>query len=507
MLVSGYWSSAFSEDVLHFSLNLSSYFLSLGVGSLLSDKIKEPTLKHLHLFTVMGAIWVGLEIPLLKILITKFGPLAVIPIICVVVSGLINGMLIPLTLRAKSRPKSMNLSLLFFVDYTAAILFSSLFTFVFLIPLGYAKTGYLLSAVVIAFLWLNASIAKDTFKLMAVFSCVAVVLTGSAFFLSRNLTKIGTDATDGAEIVFARQSHYQKIVLMKENPVDKSAFVDKQYVLYLDGFLQFSTIDEQTYHACIANIPMAAVSFLGKVPKKALILGGGDGLAARNLLVSPQIESVTDVELDPVMIEVAKTHPVLLKHNLGSFHSPRVRVINTDAFQWVKATSEEFDLIIIDFPLPKNLALARLFSSEFYKEVLNRVSPNGVIAIQAGPSFSYDDKSYMTLSNVTASVAKTIESVGGRAFPYISVLDNEAFILATKNQEFDMESFARKIGILGEAGFGQICTYNPKWVMPQVETNTLNTLTIAKYMLDWINMGKKTIFFHYRGNRANFLPE
>lgn len=506
-LVSGYWSSAFSEDVLHFSLNLSSYFLSLGVGAILSERVKTPTLKHLQLLAAIGGIWAGLEIPFLRICISKFGSLAVIPIICVVLSGILNGTLIPLTLRAKDRPKSMNLSWLFFVDYTAAILFSSLFTFVFLIPLGYTKTGYLISVLVIALLWVVSLLGRANIRTMGIATATGLVLCFGVHFGMNASTHTLKDAADGSELVFSRQTHYQKIVLMKERPVDKTLIQEKQYVLYLDGFLQFSTIDEQTYHACIANIPMAAVSYLGHTPKKALILGGGDGLAARNLLVSPQIEKVTNVELDPVMIEVAKTHPVLLEHNLKSFHSPRVEVVNADAFQWIKQTSDKYDLIIVDFPLPKNLALARLFSAEFYREVLNHLSEKGIMTIQAGPSFSYEDKNYMTLSSVTASVAKTIESVGGRASSYISVMDNEAFVMATHNPKFDMLDFSKRIGILGETGFGRICSYNPDWISPKVETNTLNTLTVAKYMLDWIQTGKQTTFFHYRGTRANFLPE
>src|SRR5205823_4346874 len=128
-------------------------------------------------------------------------------------------------------------------------------------------------------------------------------------------------------------------------------------------------LDEQTYHACIANIPETAAEYVGNGAHEALILGGGDGLVARNLLSMSRIKKVTQVELDPKMIELSLTNPVMRKYNLDSLRSPRVDIVMDDAFNWIRRNGKQYDLVIIDFPHPRNITLSRLFSAEFYGAV------------------------------------------------------------------------------------------------------------------------------------------
>ncbi len=506
MLVSGFWSTTYSQDVYYFSINVAFYFLSLGLGSLLSSKWKHVSLSLLFEIVCLLALWTGLSIPFLRLMILKFGNVVFFPVATVVLSGILAGNLIPLTLRIGKGIPGMKLSRLFFLDYTAAIVFTLLFTFVLLIPLGYGRTALVLSlsclAATIALMLLN----RIFMGAPVVLAALGLIAPIPAHVASHQKSAPRMGAAGEAKVLVSRQSHYQKIVLTEED-TDASLFPGlKQHVLYLDGFVQFSSLDEQNYHICIVNVPAAAAESQGTPVRKALVLGGGDGLAVRNLVAMPNLQSVTLVELDPDMIDLSRHDPTVLRYNLNSLSDPRVTVITTDAFRWVKETHEQYDLVVIDFPAPKNLALSRLFSSEFYSEVKRHLKPTGFTAIQAGPSFSFDDPNFMTISEVTSSVRRTVASVGLNASVYVSTRDEDAFVLATPDPKFDMKPFADKVGISSRQGMGFICSYNANWKETPGQVNTLNTLVLSTYMLRWFRRAGGP-FFNYTGNHAVFLPD
>src|SRR6185369_18067850 len=103
--------------------------------------------------------------------------------------------------------------------------------------------------------------------------------------------------------------------------------------LYLNGNLQFSSRDEYRYHEALVHPGLGALPHARRV----LVLGGGDGLAVREILKYPGVESVTLVDLDPEMTKLFSTHPLLVQLNRGSLTSPKVHVINADAFVWIDA--------------------------------------------------------------------------------------------------------------------------------------------------------------------------
>lgn len=506
MLVSGFWSTTYSQDVYYFSLNVAFYFLSLGLGSLVSSRWKQPSLPLMLEIVCLLCLWTGLSIPFLRLMILKFGNVTFFPVAVVVISGILAGNLIPLTLRVGSGDPKLRLSKLFFLDYTAAIAFTLLFTFVLLIPLGYGRTALVLSlsclAATIALMLMNRIFMGGPVVLAA----LALLAPIPAHIASRQKAAPRMGSAGEAKVLVSRQSHYQKIVLTEED-TDATLFPGlKQHVLYLDGFVQFSSIDEQNYHICIVNVPAAAAEAQGNPVRNALVLGGGDGLAVRNLIAMHNVQNVTLVELDPDMIDLARNEPSVLLYNLNSLADPRVKVVTTDAFRWVKETSEQFDLIVVDFPAPKNLALSRLFSSEFYSEIKRLLKPSGFTAIQAGPSFSFDDPNFMTISEVTSSVRRTVASVGLNASVYVSTRDEDAFVLATRDPNFQMKPFADKVGISNRQGMGFICSYNDKWVETPGQVNTLNTLVLSSYMLKWFRRAGGP-FFDYTGYHAVFLPD
>jgi len=140
------------------------------------------------------------------------------------------------------------------------------------------------------------------------------------------------------------------------------------------------------------------------------VLGGGDGMAVREILKYPSVESITLVELDPNMTKLFTEHETLAALNGHSLSSPKVKIVNTDAFQWLQQEADMFDVIVVDFPDPTNFAIGKLYTSSFYALLEKRLSASGYAVIQT-TSPLVARKSYWT-------VATTIESVGLRATPY-----------------------------------------------------------------------------------------
>jgi spermidine synthase len=176
--------------------------------------------------------------------------------------------------------------------------------------------------------------------------------------------------------------------------------------LFLNSHLQFSSRDEYRYHEALVHPGLAALPGARRV----LVMGGGDGLAIREILKYPSVESVTQVELDPEMTQLFSKHPVLSALNQHSLTAPRVHVINDYAFQWLDKNSDRFDFIVADFPDPTNFSLGKLFTTTFYRLAAKHLSSGGLMVVQStSPLFAR--QSYWC-------IVETVKQAGLRAYPY-----------------------------------------------------------------------------------------
>ena len=152
------------------------------------------------------------------------------------------------------------------------------------------------------------------------------------------------------------------------------------HLLTLNGHPQFSTRDEHRYHEALVHPPMA----LARSRANVLILGGGDGLALREVWKYPDVDRATLVDLDPAMTDLGKYDARFTKWNVASMADPRLVVRNEDAWKFLEAGRELFDVIIVDLPDPTNISLSKLYSVEFYTRLRARLAPGGMAAIQSG---------------------------------------------------------------------------------------------------------------------------
>jgi spermidine synthase len=169
--------------------------------------------------------------------------------------------------------------------------------------------------------------------------------------------------------------------------------------LFIDGHLQFSSIDEARYHETLIHPAMAAVARHTAI----LIIGGGDGLAARELLKYPDIGSITLVDLDPGMTSLFAGQPLLTALNDHAFASPRLHVVNADGYQYLQRSGARYDLIVADLPDPRTEALQKLYTREFYGLVRDHLAPGGAFVTQATSPF-YTAKAFWCIVVTARSV-------------------------------------------------------------------------------------------------------
>ena len=205
------------------------------------------------------------------------------------------------------------------------------------------------------------------------------------------------------QIVFSEQSRYQRIVLTSWHD---------DLRLYLNGHLQFSALDEDRYHEALVHPAMELTANRSRV----LIIGGGDGLSAREVLKYEDVEQIDLVDLDPAVTDLARRNPHVAELNEQSLSNPKVRIVNEDGFLYLQRSHLQYGVIFLDLPDPREESLAKLYSVEAYKLVERLLSPGGAMATQAtSPYFS---------RTAFWCIGRTLEGVGipGPFLPSVSSL-------------------------------------------------------------------------------------
>ena len=257
---------------------------------------------------------------------------------------------------------------LFAADYVGALVGGLAFPFVLLPIFGQIQGALVVggvnvaAAAVVAALGGRALPARVRWAGAGTLAGVMAVLV-VALLLAGRFEISARQALYDDPIVVAQRSAYQDIVVTESVSIGGQPDVR----LFLNGDLQFSSIDEYRYHEALVHPAMAGPH------RRVLVLGGGDGLALREVLRYPDVDEVTLVELDPAVLRLARQDHRLTGLNERSLADPRVEVVEADAFAWVRSSPAPFDVVIADFPDPEDPATAKLYSVEFYGMVAHRV--------------------------------------------------------------------------------------------------------------------------------------
>lgn len=399
-------SYVLGDSVTQFSLVIGIYLSAMGVGSWFSGFLDKDLAKRFVEIELAVAIVGGFSAPLLFLTFASLSYFNIILYLMVFVIGALVGLEIPLLMRILKDELDFKklVARVLALDYAGALVASLLFP-IFLVPkLGLTRTslifGMLNAGVGIWGTWLLENlIKKRDLNILRIKGFIIMILLLIAFIKADTLTSLAEDALFVDNIIYAKSSPYQRIIVTKGKI---------GYGLFLNGNLQFNSFDEYRYHEALVHPAFAA---FGKEAKRILVLGGGDGLAVREILKYQSVESVTLVDLDPLMTQVSKSVPALGELNKHSLEDSRVSIINKDAFVWLDDTKiEPFDVAIVDFPDPNNFALGKLYTTRFYNLLKKKLKPDSAVVIQT-TSPLIARKSYWC-------IIKTLETAGFTVKPY-----------------------------------------------------------------------------------------
>ncbi len=413
-------SYVLGDSILQFSTIIGTYLFAMGVGSWLSRYIdRQLPAQFLRIELLVGLV--GGLLPAILFLANAYAPQGFRPLLygLVMLVGMLVGLEIPLVMRILKRNTQLKdlVSQVLTFDYLGALAVSIAFPLLLVPQLGLVRTGLVFgllnAAVALWALWLfRFELRAFKAHAVAAFAVIGVLL--AAFVGADKITTLAEDKFYQDSIVFTATSPYQRIVVTNGKAGHR---------LYLNGNLQFAQRDEYRYHEALVHPAMAAHG----APKKVAVLGGGDGMAVREVLKYATVESITLVELDPNMTRLFSDNAQLAGLNDGALQSPKVNIINTDAFKFLETTSEVFDVIVVDFPDPSNFSLGKLYSTSFYALLDKALSASGYAVIQS-TSPLVARKSFWT-------VVRTVEEVGMSATPYhahVPSFGEWGFIIASR---------------------------------------------------------------------------
>ena len=329
------------DSVLQFSTVIGAYLFAMGIGSYLSRFFERQLTAHFLRIELMVAL-AGGALPAILFVAHALlpGSFRFVLYAMVLLVGILVGLEIPLVMRILKRNVALKdlVSQVLTFDYLGALVVSVAFPLLLVPKLGLVRTGLLfglLNAVVA--LWALWLFRHELRRFAAhAWACVAVLaLLGAGMVAADHITTWAEDKLYQDKAVIAQTTPYQRIVVTYAPGEGRMG-----YRLFLNGNLQFAQRDEYRYHEALVHPAMAAFSATGASPKKVAVLGGGDGMAVREILKYSSVESVTLVELDPNMTALFAKDPAMARLNAGSLSSPKLRIVNMDAFQWLQGKAE-----------------------------------------------------------------------------------------------------------------------------------------------------------------------
>ena len=461
------------DTVFQFSTIIGCYLFAMGIGSALSRYIHRGLVYRFIWIELMVGVVGGLSSAALMMAFAYTQAFQLVMYALVIVIGVLVGLEIPLLMRiirGRYQFRDVVAHVLTF-DYLGALAASLLFPIVLVPRLGLVRSAMLFGIVNAAVaLWSTFLFARQLATPLALRAASVVVLLGLCVGMveARHITAAAEDNIYADEIILTRDTPYQHIVVTRWKDDIR---------LFLNSHLQFSSRDEYRYHEALVHPGLASIP----APRRVLVLGGGDGLAIREVLKYPQVESVTLVDLDPEMTRLFSSNPMLTALNQNSFHSSRVHVVNADAFPWIDSNTDSFDFVIVDFPDPTNYSLGKLYTTAFYRAVARHLSVQGMLVVQStSPMFARD--SYWC-------IVQTLKEAGLHTFPYhvyVPSFGEWGFVLASTGEYVPPKSFPPGLRFASTQGLASLFDFPPDMSPVPVPANHLNDQTLVRrYDRDW----------------------
>ena len=455
------------DSVTQLSTIIGVHLSAMGVGAWLSKHVEERVAERFVDLQIAASLSGGLAGPILYLAFAQSSHVRLVLYTMVALTGVLVGAQIPLLMRVLRRRAAFKdvVPRVLSLDYVGALVGALLFALLFLPSLGILRTGIVFGIIgTLTAMWgtwlFASSIEPRPLRIRASIAFAVLLL---ALFGAGRIVTIADEALLLAPIAYAKQTEYQRIVLTQaKNGVS----------LFLDGNLQFSSVDEYRYHEALVHPVLAA----SKRKENVLVLGGGDGLAVREILRHDDVKSVTLVDLDPGMTALARELPALRELNKASLDDPRVRVVNADALVWIGEEKRLFDAVVVDFPDPNNFALGKLYTTRFYRLLKERLADGAAIAIQS--------TSPLVARRSFWCVVRTIEAAGFVARPYhafVPSFGEWGYVLASLGAIEIPHSAPEGLRWLTSASMPSLFDLAPDMGPVPVDVNRLNNQMLVRY--------------------------
>ncbi|WP_369608853.1 polyamine aminopropyltransferase [Snodgrassella alvi] len=465
------------DSILQFSSIIGVYMFAMGIGAHLTRYISDrDALSRFIDIEILVGIVGGVSALLLFVLFGfSAAPFRSVLYGLVLIIGIITGMELPLVMRVLNLREvefKEVVSRVLTFDYLGALAVSLLFPLILAPKLGMARSALLFGILNTAVALLTARLFKQElprYQRLRMRGNIVLLVLLLFFCYANHITNKAEQHYFGDPVVFSTASPYQRLVITKWHNDTR---------LFLNGNLQFSSVDEARYHEALVLPVMEQNPQVSRI----LILGGGDGLAAREVLKYPQVSRITLVDLDASMTRVFRTSAALRELNQNSLNHPKLRIINADAAQWLQHNQEKFDVVIIDFPDPSNFSLGKLYSVPMYRMVARHLNPHGNLVVQStSPYFA---------PNAFWCIVNTLEAAGLKTLPfhvYVPSFGEWGYVMANQTGEFLIPDHYRVPTRYLDAETTREMFVFPKDMQRRaVEPNHLNTQKLVEYFeADW----------------------
>lgn len=456
------------DSVLQFSTVIGTYLFAMGIGSYLSRFIARGMVARFVQIELLVGLIGGFSSTLLFLAFAYTQSFRLVLYVLVVLVGILVGLEIPLLMRIlKDRFQFRDLvAHVLTFDYLGALGASLLFPLLLVPHLGLVRSA-------VVFGMVNAGVALWSTFLFAdkigrplglrVSGCLVLASLLGGMFGADRIAAAADENLYADDVIFSRTTRYQRIVLTKWKDDIR---------LFLSSHLQFSSRDEYRYHEALVHPGLAGIPS----PHRVLVLGGGDGLAVREILKYPTVDQITLVDLDPEMTQLFSTNPMLAGLNGHSLRSPRVKVINEDAFPWLDHDSGIYDFVVVDFPDPTNFSLGKLYTTAFYRLLSKHLSSQGYVVVQStSPLFAR--QSFWC-------IASTLEQAGLRTWPYhvyVPSFGEWGFILAGRAAYQPPSEVPAGLRFLAARNIPELFRFPNDMLRLDVEPNRLNDQVLVRY--------------------------
>jgi len=464
------------DSIYQFSLVIGLFMTAMGLGSFLSRYIdKDLPTYFIFIEIIMGLVG-GFSTIILFLAFATIENYSPLLFIISIVIGTLAGLEIPIIMRImKEYSVKILISNVLTLDYIGALAASLLFPIILLPKLGLIKTSLffgifnIIIAFIAIYIFRNVITKTRTLITSAFISILILIIT---FYYSSKITTLLEDSLYSDNIIYSETTPYQHIVVTANN---------SNISLFINGSIQFSTKDEYRYHEALVH----PVMLHARRHDNILILGGGDGLACRELLKYDDIGKITIVDLDPAMTKLFKNNKMFVALNHNALNSKKVIINNCDAWKFLEQSDDLYDVIIVDLPDPHGVEISRLYSKTFYQILINHLTADGAMVTQA-TSPLYARKAFWCIYNTiskTTSPFKLKQSLFLIPYHlYLPSFGEWGFVMSSpKKIKWKELEIKTKTRYLDEDSFQNMISFPKDMKQIETEINSIDTHKLIKY--------------------------